>query len=187
MSTIRYTLVALCMMTGARGTAVAVPLAGYTTTAQLHDGKQVTCAVDEPVAAAAAGAQTQTLTASERNEAEIAATAILRRQAGKQKCLPDSCDGAACAVLMIVPASGVRRMRCGRRERRHMDAGWCPSCNSNLTGGSTRSLAFGVVKRPRGWLSRMRCPRRAVVIGKDISWRAAALSDPVPRRVHFFP
>jgi hypothetical protein len=55
MSTTRYTLVALCMMAGVAGTALAAPDARYTTTVQLHDGRQVTCAVNEPAAAPAAG------------------------------------------------------------------------------------------------------------------------------------
>lgn len=115
-----YTLIASRMMAGAANAALAEPDASYTTTMRLRDGMQGTYAVNEPAATPVSGAQTQTLTASERNEAEIAATAILRRNAGKE-CLPTPCDGAAGSVLVIVPATGVRVVRCWRR-------------GSNLTG-----------------------------------------------------
>ena len=51
MSTIRHALVAICVTAGAAGTALAAPDARYTTTVQLHDGKQVTGAVNEPTTA----------------------------------------------------------------------------------------------------------------------------------------
>ncbi|MFM0198116.1 hypothetical protein PQQ65_34200 [Paraburkholderia strydomiana] len=88
MSIIRQSFVGTFVMICAVGTVLAAPPASYTTTVRLHSGKQVMCAVNEPAAAPAAGAQTLTLTASERNEAEVAATAILRRQAGNRNAYP---------------------------------------------------------------------------------------------------
>jgi hypothetical protein len=168
-----YTLIASRMMAGAANAALAEPDASYTTTMRLRDGMQGTYAVNEPAATPVSGAQTQTLTASERNEAEIAATAILRRNAGKE-CLPTplrrrrrfcsgdrACDRSALRALLA--------------ERHQPDRG-----------GSIRSSAYSVVKGSRGWPSCLRRPCRAAVFGKGISLRAAALSDPAPRRVKFF-
>ena len=106
MSTIRHALVALCVTAGAAGTALAEPIANYKTVVQLHDGKQ-TCAINEPTATPAS--RTPTLTTSERNEAEIAATAALRRQAGrKQERVPKSRDLAACSVLVSEDVTDMR-------------------------------------------------------------------------------
>lgn len=68
------------------GTAFASPSTRYVTTVHLRDGKQVVCAVNEPLGSAGGVAQgttqssgAQTLTRRERNEAEVDATAPLRR------------------------------------------------------------------------------------------------------------
>jgi hypothetical protein len=61
---------------------------------QLRDGKQVTCAINEQTAAPAGG--TPTLTTGERNEAEIAATAALRRQAGNKNAYPSPATSPHC-------------------------------------------------------------------------------------------
>ncbi|MGF6992887.1 hypothetical protein P3T25_001231 [Paraburkholderia sp. GAS32] len=62
------------------GTAsAAAPQPGYVTTVQLHDGRRVTCSVNEPASIPSLSNDQQALTARERNEAEIVATAALRR------------------------------------------------------------------------------------------------------------
>ena len=59
------------------GNAFAVSATSYTTTVHLRDGKQVVCAVNEP--ASAQQPAMQTLSKRDRNQAEIIATARLRR------------------------------------------------------------------------------------------------------------
>ncbi|RKE39939.1 hypothetical protein B0G76_6393 [Paraburkholderia sp. BL23I1N1] len=59
--------------------SAAAPQPSYVTTVQLHDGKRVTCSVNEPASTLLSSHDRQALTASERNEAEIDATAALRR------------------------------------------------------------------------------------------------------------
>jgi hypothetical protein len=68
------------------GAAFASPQTSYVTTVHLRDGKQAVCAVNEPLGSAGGVAQgtvqtsaAQPLTTRERNEAEVDATAPLRR------------------------------------------------------------------------------------------------------------
>ncbi|MBU6490233.1 MAG: hypothetical protein KGQ57_20770 [Burkholderiales bacterium] len=58
--------------------AIAQPTS-YTTTVQLASGKQVTCAVNQPLARPGDAAQTPSLSRSEINEAEVAAIVPLRK------------------------------------------------------------------------------------------------------------
>jgi hypothetical protein len=74
------------MLATLAGTAFASPTTSYVTTVHLRDGKQAVCAVNEPLGSAGGVAQgavqtsgTQSLSKRERNEAEIDATAPLRR------------------------------------------------------------------------------------------------------------
>lgn len=67
------------VVTSVGAASAAVPQPGYTTTVQLHDGKRVTCSVNEPASTPSSSNDQQALSASERNEAEVVATAALRR------------------------------------------------------------------------------------------------------------
>lgn len=86
MSIIRQSFVGIFVMICAMGTPLAAPPASYTTTVRLHSGKQVTCAVNEPAAAPAGS--TSTLTRRERTEAQVKATARLRRRTGDRNAYP---------------------------------------------------------------------------------------------------
>lgn len=86
MLTIRQSFIAISVMACAAGTALAAPMASYTTSVRLHDGKHVTCAVNQPAAAPTGG--TSTLTKRERTEAEVKATARLRRWPGDKTAYP---------------------------------------------------------------------------------------------------
>lgn len=88
MSTNRSNFVAVCVIAGATGTAFAAAPAGYTTTVQLRDGKQATCTVNKPAAVPAGS--TSSLTRRERTEAQVAATARLRRRPGDRNAYPNS-------------------------------------------------------------------------------------------------
>ncbi len=61
----------------------------YVTTVLLHDGKQVVCAVND-VRPIQAGDRSQTLTTAELNEAQIDATARLRRHPGNKNLYPSA-------------------------------------------------------------------------------------------------
>jgi hypothetical protein len=67
------------LVTSVGAASAAAPQPSYVTTVQLNDGKRVTCSVNEPASTASSSNDQQALTASERNEAEIVATAPLRR------------------------------------------------------------------------------------------------------------
>jgi len=77
---------ALVLFGTAAGNAFAVPATSYTTTVHLRDGKQVTCAVNEPTFAQQSAMQT--LTKRDRNEAEVIATARLRRLPNNRNSYP---------------------------------------------------------------------------------------------------
>ena len=86
MSIIRQSLIATFVMVCAVGAALAASPTSYTTTVRLHSGKHVTCAVNKPAAAPAGG--TSTLTRRERTEAQVKATARLRRRTGDRNAYP---------------------------------------------------------------------------------------------------
>ncbi|MFM0412384.1 MULTISPECIES: hypothetical protein [Paraburkholderia] len=86
MSIIRQSFVGTFVMICAMGTALAAPPASYTTTVRLHDGKWVTCAVNKPADVPAGS--TSTLTRRERTEAQVKATARLRRRTGDENAYP---------------------------------------------------------------------------------------------------
>lgn len=67
------------VVTSVGAASAAAPQPGYVTTVQLHDGKRVTCFVNEPASTLSSSNDQQALTTSERNEAEVVATAALRR------------------------------------------------------------------------------------------------------------
>lgn len=87
MSISGYARVAVCACMAITGVAVAAPVAGYSTTVRLHDGRQVECRVNE--GGGTATEARQTLTRPERNEAEIIATARLRLKPGNRNAYPD--------------------------------------------------------------------------------------------------
>jgi hypothetical protein len=70
---LRHLALGLSLMTVISAAALAADAASYTTTVQLNNGKHVKCAVNEPVSGPADGAQPQTLSRSEINEAELKA------------------------------------------------------------------------------------------------------------------
>ncbi|MFM0732677.1 hypothetical protein PQQ52_19540 [Paraburkholderia sediminicola] len=73
----------------ALGNAFGASTVPYVTTVHLHDGKQVVCAVNEPLPMQAAD-RSQTLTTGELNEAQIDATARLRRHPGNKNHYPSA-------------------------------------------------------------------------------------------------
>ncbi|CAG4890535.1 hypothetical protein [Paraburkholderia gardini] len=84
-------LLTLCLVS----TAFATSRTRYTTEVQLHDGKHVVCAVNQPLPTALSS--DPALTIDERNEAEIDATAGLRQVFRSQTHYPD--PGTAPRVL----------------------------------------------------------------------------------------
>ncbi|CAE6734103.1 hypothetical protein R69888_02202 [Paraburkholderia haematera] len=74
-------IAAACVLvvTSVGAASAAAPQPSYVTTVQLHDGKRVTCFVNEPASTLSSSSNQQSLSTSERNEAEIDATAALRR------------------------------------------------------------------------------------------------------------
>lgn len=68
-------------------TAFATSRTSYTTEVQLHDGKHVVCAVNQPLPKGVS--RDAALTIHERNEAEIGATARLRQVFRSQTHYPD--------------------------------------------------------------------------------------------------
>ncbi|MEZ0606056.1 hypothetical protein ACAX43_28530 [Paraburkholderia sp. IW21] len=70
------------------GTAFAAPFTTYMTTVHLHDGKQVVCAVNEPQSMRPVAVQM--LSKRERIEAQIDATARLRRHPGNRNHYPSA-------------------------------------------------------------------------------------------------
>lgn len=78
MQPLRHLVFGLSLMTVVSTAALAASATSYTTTVQLDNGKQVTCAVNEPASRPADGAQLQTLSRSELNEAEVKAIVPLR-------------------------------------------------------------------------------------------------------------
>jgi len=71
------------------GNAFGTSSVSYVTTVRLHDGKQVVCAVNE-TRSMQAGDRNQTLTTRELNEAQIDATARLRRHPGNKNHYPSA-------------------------------------------------------------------------------------------------
>jgi hypothetical protein len=67
------------VVTSVGAASAAAPQPSYVTMVRLHDGKRVTCSVNEPASTSSSLNDQQALTASERNDAEIVATAALRR------------------------------------------------------------------------------------------------------------
>ena len=77
MRELSHLAVAVVLFGTAVGNAFAASATSYTTTVHLRDGKQVVCAVNEP--ASTQKITMQTLSRRDRNEAEVIATAPLRR------------------------------------------------------------------------------------------------------------
>ncbi|SOF01810.1 hypothetical protein SAMN05446635_9925 [Burkholderia sp. OK233] len=71
------------------GSALGASSISYVTTVHLHDGKQVVCAVNES-RTMQAGDRSQALTTAELNEAQVDATARLRRHPGNKNEYPSS-------------------------------------------------------------------------------------------------
>ncbi|TCK84176.1 hypothetical protein B0G74_8988 [Paraburkholderia sp. BL9I2N2] len=86
MCTFYLTALAAAALATTTATALATPFTAYTTTVHLRDGKQAVCAVNEPHSTQSPGAQT--LSTVERNEAQIDATARLRRHLGNKNRYP---------------------------------------------------------------------------------------------------
>jgi len=97
--------VALVLFGTAVGTAFAVSATSYRTTVHLWDGKQAVCAVNEPTFAQQA--TMQTLTTRDRNEAEVIATARLRRLPNNRNNYPSPSSA---------PRVQCSWTRCARRE-----------------------------------------------------------------------
>ncbi|HZZ03335.1 hypothetical protein [Paraburkholderia sp.] len=88
MRTFFQVALAAAVFATATGTAFATPFSTYMTTVHLRDGKQVVCAVNEPRSMQPAGMQT--LSTRERIEAQIDATARLRRHLGNKNHYPSA-------------------------------------------------------------------------------------------------
>lgn len=86
MRQVSHIAVALMLCGTAVGNVFADSATSYTTTVHLRDGKQVTCAVNEPTFAQQA--TMQTLNRRDRNEAEVTATARLRRLPNNRNSYP---------------------------------------------------------------------------------------------------
>lgn len=88
MRTFFHVAIAVAALATATGTAFASPFTTYMTTVHLHDGRQAVCAVNEPQSMQPASLQT--LSTRERNEAQIDATARLRRHPGNKNHYPSA-------------------------------------------------------------------------------------------------